>query len=60
MKRRLRELLRSRLAELPAGSLLVIRALPGAERASYAQLGGWVDAGLRTCLTRAQAGTSHG
>jgi ribonuclease P protein component len=52
VKRRIRELLRERLVELPAGSLLVVRALPGAERASYAQLGGWMDAGLRACRSQ--------
>jgi ribonuclease P protein component len=53
VKRRLRELLRPRLAELPSGSLVVIRALPGSEEASYAQLGAWLDAGIRGCVSRA-------
>jgi ribonuclease P protein component len=56
VKRRLRELLRTRLPELPAGSLVVVRALPGADRASFAQLGGWADAGLRSCLAQSRAG----
>jgi ribonuclease P protein component len=56
VKRRLRELLRDRLPELPAGSLVVIRAMPGAERAGYVQLGGWIEAGLRSCLAQSRAG----
>jgi ribonuclease P protein component len=56
VKRRLRELLRARLAELPAGSLVVVRALPGADRASFAQLGGWVDAAVRSCLAQSRGG----
>jgi ribonuclease P protein component len=56
VKRRVRELLRDRLPELPAGSLVVIRAMPGAERASYAQLGGWIDAGMRSCLAKSRSG----
>ncbi len=56
VKRRLRELLRERLAQLPSGSLVVVRALPGAERASFAQLGGWLDAGLRGGLAKSRAG----
>jgi ribonuclease P protein component len=50
VKRRLREQLRDRLSAAPAGSMIVIRALPGAAEASYSQLGGWVDAGLRACV----------
>lgn len=46
VKRRLRELLRCRMTDLPEGSLLVVRALPGAGDASFDQLSGWVDAGL--------------
>jgi ribonuclease P protein component len=60
IKRRLRELLRVRLADLPVGSLVVIRALPGAEAASFAQLGAWMDAGLRACLARSRAGLVDG
>jgi ribonuclease P protein component len=57
VKRRLRELLRVRLDAQPAGSLLVVRALPGAERASYQQLGHWMDAGLRACRSQSPAGS---
>jgi ribonuclease P protein component len=60
VKRRLRELLRERLVEQPAGSLLVVRALPGAERASYQQLGSWMDAGLRACRSQSPAGSRNG
>jgi ribonuclease P protein component len=59
VKRRLRELLRVRLPQLPAGSLVVIRALPGAETATYAQLGAWMDAGLSACLSRSRTGLIH-
>ena len=38
VKRRLRELLRAELADLPAGSLVVVRALPSAAEASFARL----------------------
>lgn len=51
VKRRLREVLRARLASVPAGSLVVVRALAGAD-APYAQLDAWVGSGL-TALTRA-------
>lgn len=56
VKRRLRELLRARLPELPADSLLVVRALPGAERASFTQLGGWLDAAVRSCSAQSRKG----
>ncbi|SCL15902.1 ribonuclease P protein component [Micromonospora rhizosphaerae] len=46
VRRRLRHLVRERLAELPAGSTLVVRALPGAAEASYARLGADLDAAL--------------
>ena len=56
VKRRIRELLRTWLPELPAGTLIVVRALPGADRASFAQLGGWIDAAVRSCLAQSRAG----
>jgi ribonuclease P protein component len=46
VRRRLRHLVRERLTELPAGAVLVVRALPGAGGASYAQLGRDLDAAL--------------
>ncbi|MGN6781586.1 MAG: ribonuclease P protein component [Marmoricola sp.] len=46
VKRRLRHLLRARLAALPGGSVLVVRALPRAAEASWAELGRELDRGL--------------
>lgn len=51
VKRRLRHLMRERVATLPAGSLVVVRALPAAAAASYADLAADLDA----CLARATA-----
>jgi ribonuclease P protein component len=50
--RRLRHLVRDRLAGLPADSLLVIRALPHAASATSAELGEDLDAGLRSALRK--------
>jgi ribonuclease P protein component len=50
--RRLRHLLAARLDDLPAGSRLVVRALPPAATASSAELGSDLDAALRTALRR--------
>ncbi|MBE1486114.1 ribonuclease P protein component [Plantactinospora soyae] len=46
VRRRLRHLVRERLAGLPAGTTLVVRALPDAAEASYARLGADLDAAL--------------
>lgn len=46
--RRLRALVRDRLAALPSGALLVVRALPAAATAASAELGADLDA----CLSR--------
>ncbi|HEY8533330.1 MAG TPA: ribonuclease P protein component [Micromonospora sp.] len=46
LRRRLRHLVRERLHSLPPGSMLVVRALPGAAEASYARLGADLDAAL--------------
>ncbi|MGK5737702.1 ribonuclease P protein component [Micromonospora sp. URMC 103] len=46
VRRRLRHLVRERLAGLPAGSTLVVRALPAAADASYARLGADLDAAI--------------
>jgi ribonuclease P protein component len=54
--RRLRHLVRDRLASLPPGTDLVVRALPPAASASSAQLGADLDAALLRALTR--SGTS--
>ena len=47
VKRRLRHLMRTRLADVPAGSRIVIRALPSAKGASSASLGDDLDQALR-------------
>jgi ribonuclease P protein component len=46
VRRRLRHLVRERLAELPPGSVLVVRAQPGAATASYEGLRADLDAAL--------------
>ncbi len=46
VRRRLRHLVRPRLAELPDGSLLVVRALPASAAASFETLGTDLDAAL--------------
>ena len=46
VRRRLRHLARARLVDLPAGSALVVRALPGAADRPYAQLGADLDGAL--------------
>ena len=50
--RRLRHLVRSRLAELPPGTGVVVRALPPAAHASSPELAADLDAGLRTALRK--------
>ncbi|MFE7775550.1 ribonuclease P protein component [Streptomyces sp. NPDC057445] len=50
VKRRLRHLIRERLPELPPGSLVVVRALPGAGDADHAQLAQDLDAALQRLL----------
>ncbi|GFH36663.1 ribonuclease P protein component [Streptomyces pacificus] len=47
VKRRLRHLIRERLSELPPGSLVVVRALPGAGDADHAHLARDLDAALQ-------------
>ncbi|SCF47620.1 ribonuclease P protein component [Micromonospora carbonacea] len=46
VRRRLRHLVRERLAALPEGSTLVVRALPAAAEASYPRLGADLDAAI--------------
>ncbi|WP_446217578.1 ribonuclease P protein component [Micromonospora sp. IBHARD004] len=46
VRRRLRHLVRERLDQLPAGSTLVVRALPAAAEASYVRLGADLDAAV--------------
>ncbi|MEV4975237.1 ribonuclease P protein component [Streptomyces scopuliridis] len=50
VKRRLRHLIRERLSELPPGSLVVVRALPGAGNAEYAHLARDLDAAFQRLL----------
>ncbi|MFB7662723.1 MULTISPECIES: ribonuclease P protein component [Actinomycetes] len=50
VKRRLRHLVRERLSRFPAGSLIVVRALPPAGTASYLDLEHDLDAALRRLL----------
>jgi ribonuclease P protein component len=50
--RRLRHLVRLRLASLPPGSRLVVRALPPAADAPSSVLGDDLDSGLRAVLRR--------
>jgi ribonuclease P protein component len=46
VRRRLRHLVRERLATLPAGTTLVVRALPGADELTYDRLGADLDAAI--------------
>ncbi|MEU6809530.1 ribonuclease P protein component [Streptomyces sp. NPDC046831] len=50
VKRRLRHLMRDRVTLLPPGSLVVVRALPGAADADSARLARDLDAALRRLL----------
>ncbi|GAB3120112.1 ribonuclease P protein component [Streptomyces calidiresistens] len=50
VQRRLRHVVRDRLSLLPPGSLVVVRALPGAGEAEYARLAREVDAALERLL----------
>ncbi|MFJ4775198.1 ribonuclease P protein component [Streptomyces sp. NPDC088762] len=50
VKRRLRHLVRERLPQLPAGSLVVVRALPGAGDARPDELARDLDAALTRLL----------
>jgi ribonuclease P protein component len=52
VQRKLRHLMRDRLAGLPPDGLLVVRALPAAAAASSASLGRDLDAALRSVLDR--------
>jgi len=50
VKRRLRHLMRERVALFPPGSLVVVRALPGAGDADHAQLAQDLDAAVQRLL----------
>lgn len=58
VSRRLRHLLVPRLAALPAGACVVVRALPPAAGATSAELGTDLDAALRGALRKLQPGGS--
>jgi ribonuclease P protein component len=47
VRRRLRHLVAHRIEQLPAGTLLVVRATPPASTASHAELGTALDRALR-------------
>ena len=50
VKRRLRHLIRDRLVLLPPGSLVVVRALPGAGEAGHEELARDLDTAMRRLL----------
>jgi ribonuclease P protein component len=52
VKRRLRHLMRDRVDQFPPGSLVVVRALPGAGDADHALLARDLDAALQRLLGR--------
>jgi len=58
VKRRLRHLVGDRLSRLPAGSLIVVRALPPAAAASYLDLEHDLDAALRRLLRSEPTGSA--
>ena len=53
VKRRLRALVRERLAGLPDDALIVVRALPSSATGSYSRLGDDLDGALSTATRRA-------
>jgi ribonuclease P protein component len=59
VKRRLRHLARERVTSLPGSGVLVVRALPSAATASYADLGGDLDAAWRRLERPARADRSQ-
>jgi ribonuclease P protein component len=59
VQRRLRHLMRSRLATLPAGALVVVRALPASAGASSAALGDGLDGALRRLLSARATGAAR-
>jgi len=52
VKRRLRHLMRDRVSAVPAGSRVVVRALPSASTQSSATLADQLDAALQRCGAR--------
>lgn len=59
VKRRLRHLSRERLDSLPGSGVLVVRALPAAATASYAQLASDLDRALMRVTGSASASTDR-
>jgi len=64
VRRRLQHLVRDRLDSLPAGAILIVRALPGAATAPYARLAVDLDAAIGAVQapgrqTRRQAGRTR-
>ncbi len=55
VRRRLRHLVRDRIDQLPAGSMLVVRALPAAATATYVQLAEDLAAALRSAVRKTEA-----
>lgn len=55
VKRRLRALMRTRLADLSAGELLVIRALPAAADASFDELSAALDSAHAKAIAKREA-----
>jgi ribonuclease P protein component len=60
VKRRLRHLARTRISALPGRSVLVVRALPPAADATYAQLGSDLDAALHRLRRLPEPGRRSG
>lgn len=58
VKRQLRHLSRERISSLPGSAVLVVRALPSSEAASYVELGADLDAALGRVLRRPQSQVS--
>lgn len=52
VKRRLRHLMAERLDRLPAGAMVVVRALPDAASATHAELGRDLDRSLERAVAR--------
>jgi ribonuclease P protein component len=59
VRRRLRHLLRDRLAALPPGTDIVVRVLPTAASSPYGQLGQDLDAAIDRALKRTTARRSR-
>ncbi|HEX4831555.1 MAG TPA: ribonuclease P protein component [Trebonia sp.] len=60
VKRRLREVMRGRLASLPTGSMLVVRAQPAAADARQADLAADLDLVLQRLLRRQAEAVTQG